>query len=347
MNISVVGIDLAKNVFQLCALGTNGSVVWNRKVTRSKFAAMLADLPKSALIAMEACSSSNYWGRYLTERGYRVALIPAQHVKPFAKRQKNDANDALAICEAATRPGIHFVSVKTIEQQDIKTLRTIRRRVVQQRTATGNQIRALAGEYGVVFPIGLRRLISAVPAALEDAENGLSIIARALLSQSLHRLHEMDRLVTDLTTQIGQLCKQLPSYSALQSIPGMGPLVSAALISEIGDGRQFKNGRQMAAWLGLVPRQYSSGGKLVLGSITKHGNNDLRVLLVHGARAVVRFVQCRSDPLGEWLRGLIARRGRHRAIVALANKLVRIAWSVLATQKRFDVALAFAPMRTA
>lgn len=347
MNISVVGIDLAKNVFQLCALGTNGSVVWNRKVTRSKFAAMLADLPKSALIAMEACSSSNYWGRYLTERGYRVALIPAQHVKPFAKRQKNDANDALAICEAATRPGIHFVSVKTIEQQDIKTLRTIRRRVVQQRTATGNQIRALAGEYGVVFPIGLRRLIDAMPIALEDAENGLSIIARALLSQALHRLKEMDQLIKDLTSQIGQLCKQLPSYDALQSIPGMGPLVSAALISEIGDGRQFKNGRQMAAWLGLVPRQHSSGGKLVLGSITKHGNNDLRVLLVHGARAVVRFVQRRSDPLGDWLRGLIARRGRHRAIVALANKLVRIAWSVLATRKRFDVAAAFAPMRAA
>jgi transposase len=347
MNISVVGIDLAKNVFQLCALGTNGSVVWNRQVTRSKFTAMLADLPKSALIAMEACSSSNYWGRYLTERGYRVALIPAQHVKPFAKRQKNDANDALAICEAATRPGIHFVSGKTIEQQDIKTLRTIRRRVVQQRTATGNQIRALAGEYGVVFPIGLRRLIDAMPIALEDAENGLSIIARALLSQALHRLKEMDQLIKDLTSQIGQLCKQLPSYDALQSIPGMGPLVSAALISEIGDGRQFKNGRQMAAWLGLVPRQHSSGGKLVLGSITKHGNNDLRVLLVHGARAVVRFVQRRSDPLGDWLRGLIARRGRHRAIVALANKLVRIAWSVLATRKRFDVAAAFAPMRAA
>jgi transposase len=247
MDISVVGIDLAKNVFQLCALGVNGSVLWNRKVTRSKFTAMLTDLPKSALIAMEACSSSNYWGRYLTDRGYRVALIPAQHVKPFAKRQKNDANDALAICEAATRPGIHFVSVKTIEQQDIKTLRIIRRRVVQQRTATGNQIRAIAGEYGVVFPIGLRRLISAVPAALEDAENGLSVIARALLSQSLHRLKEMDQLIKDLTSQIGQLCKQLPSYDALQSIPGMGPLVSAALISEIGDGRQFKNGRQMAA----------------------------------------------------------------------------------------------------
>jgi transposase len=347
MDISVVGIDLAKNVFQLCALGANGSVLWNRRVTRSKFTAMLTDLPKSALIAMEACSSSNYWGRYLTERDYRVALIPAQHVKPFAKRQKNDANDALAICEAATRPGIHFVSVKTIEQQDIKTLRTIRRRVVQQRTATGNRIRAIAGEYGVVFPIGLRRLIGAVPAALEDAENGLSIIARALLSQSLQRLNEMDQLIKDLTSQIGQLCKQLSSYDALQSIPGMRPLVSAALISEIGDGRQFKNGRQMAAWLGLVPQQYSSGGKLVLGSITKHGNNDLRVLLVHGARAVVRFAQRRSDPLGEWLRGLIARRGRYRAIVAPANKLVRIAWSLLATQKRFDVGLAFVPVRAA
>ncbi len=145
----------------------------------------------------------------------------------------------------------------------------------------------------MVFPIGLRRLISAVPAALEDSDNGLSAIARTMLSQSLHRLNEMDQLIKDLTSQIGQLCKQLPSYGALQSIPGMGPLVSAALISEIGDGRQFKNGRQMAAWLGLVTRQYSSGGKLVLGSFTTHRNNDLRVLLVHGARAVVRFAQRR------------------------------------------------------
>jgi transposase len=168
-----------------------------------------------------------------------------------------------------------------------------------------------------------------------------------MLSRSLHQLNEMDQLIKDLMSQIGQLCTQLPSYGALQSIQGMGPLVSAALISEIGDGRQFKNGRQMAAWLGLVPRQYSSGGKLVLGSITKHRNNDLRILLVHGARTVVRFAQRRSDPLGEWPRSLTARRGRHRAIVALANKLVRIAWSVLATQKRFDVDLAFAPVRAA
>jgi transposase len=159
MNISIVGIDLAKNVFQVCALSVDGTIAWNRKVSRAKLSGVLEELPKSTLIAMEACSSSNFWGRYLLERGFRVAVIPAQHVKPFAKHQKNDSNDALAICEASMRPGIHRVSVKTLDQQDIKTLRTVRRRLVQQRTATGNQIRAIAGEYGVIFPIGLRRSV--------------------------------------------------------------------------------------------------------------------------------------------------------------------------------------------
>jgi transposase len=341
MNISVVGIDVAKNVFQVCALGEKSIVLWNRKVTRAKLPAVLEALPKTTLIAMEACSSSNFWGRYLVERGFRVALIPAQHVKPFAKRQKNDANDAIAICEAASRPGIHFVAVKTVDQQDIKSLRTVRRRVVQQRTAVANQIRAIAGEYGIIFPVGLRRLLAALPAALEDAENGLSAIGRELLAQSQMRLEEMDRFASELTKQITDVCKKIAPYERLMSVPGMGPLVSAAVLSEIGDGRQFKNGRQMAAWLGLVPRQHSSGGKVVLGSITKHGNNDLRVLLVHGARAVIRFADKRTDALGDWIRAVIARRGRHRAIVALANKLVRVAWSVLTTGKHFDVNMAF------
>jgi transposase len=344
MNISIVGIDLAKKVLQVRALSVDGKIAWNRKVSRAKLAGVLAEIPKSALIAMEACSSSNFWGRYLLERGVCVAVVPTQHVKPFAKHQKNDA---LAICEAAMRPGIHQVSVKTLDQQDIKTLRTVRRRLVQQRTATGNQIRAIAGGYGVIFPIGLRRLVVALPDALEEARNGLSHVARTTLAQSLGRLQEMYRVIDELTEQITKICKKSLRYADLQSIPGMSPLVSAAMISEIGGGRRFSNGRQMAAWLGLVPRQHSSGGKQPLGSITKHGNNDLRALLVHGARAVVRFAQRCLDQLGEWVRALIARRGRHRAIVALANKLARIAWSVLVNDQRFDAALAFAPARTA
>jgi transposase len=208
MNISIVGIDLAKNVFQVCALSVDGTIAGNRKVSRAKLSGVLEELPKSALIAMEACWSSNFWGRYLLERGFHVAVIPAQHVKPFAKRQKNDSNDALAICEAAMRPGIHRVAVKTLDQQDIKTLRTVRLRLVQQRTATGNQIRAIAGEYGVIFPIGLRRLLVALPEALEDAQNGLSDVARVLLAQSLERLREMDRVIEDLTKQIMQIGKK-------------------------------------------------------------------------------------------------------------------------------------------
>lgn len=246
---------------------------------------------------------------------------PCAHLKPFAKQQKNHSNDTLAICEAAIRLGIHRIAVKTLDRQHIKTLRTVRRRPAQQRTATGNQIGAIPGEYGLPFPIGLRRLIVALPDALKEAQNGLSPIARATLAQSLERLRKMDRVIDGLTKQITQICKKTPRYADLHAIPGMGPLVSGALISEIGAGRQFSNGRQMADWLGLVSRQHSSRGKQVLESITNHGSNDLRVLLVHAARAVFRFAQRRLDPLGEWIRASIPRRGRHRAIDALAKTL--------------------------
>ncbi|WP_028116867.1 IS110 family transposase [Ferrimonas senticii] len=342
MKIKVVGIDLAKDIFQVCVLREDGKVQRNRKVRRNKLLHEVRQLPEGTLIAMEACASSHYWARTFKSMGYKTALVPAQLVKPFTRKQKNDANDALAICEAAERPEIHLVEVKTVEQQDIKALRCVRRRIVEHRTAIVNQIRSLSAEYGVIFPLGIKRLRETLPDALADDENGFSRILRSLLSDLLDDLRMLDIDVTALDQQIDQLCKQQPGYSELMSVPGFGPVITSALVSEIGSGGQFANGRQLAAWCGLVPKQQSSGGKQMLGGITKHGNKELRVLLIHGARAVLRFADKRDDRLGRWLRRLIERRGKNKATVALANKLARIAWGVLNSKQHFDARLAFA-----
>ena len=271
--------------------------------------------------------------------------MPAQHVKPFVGHQKNDANDARAICEAALRPSVHFVPVKTIGQQDIKALRNVRQRLVEQRTCTANQARAFAAEYGVIFPkqIKKKKLRELLPLALEDAENGLSMVMRRLLRE----VHDEIRLISDdietIEKDILELCQQQPRFKALLAIPGVGPIICAALLSELGDGCQFQNGRQLSAWCGLVPRQHSSGGKSNLSGITKNGNKQLRTLILHGARSIVRFADKRDDAMGQWLRALIQRRGKVKAIVALANKLCRIGWHIIRTGEAFDMKQAFQP----
>lgn len=340
MNIKVTGIDLAKSVFQICIQQQDGSVASNRKISRAKLLHTVRQLPPGTLIAMEACASSHHWARTFEAEGYQVRLLPAQHVKPFARRQKNDANDALAICEAAFRPKLHPVRVKSIEQQDIKALRCVRSRLIAQRTAMSNQMRALAAEYGVVFPKKLQGLRQALPLALEDAGNGLSPVMRDLLAGLRDDLRLLDRDVADITQQLHTLCRSQTDYRRLCSIPGYGPIVSAAFMSEVGGGEQFSNGRQVGAWLGLVPRQHSSGDKISLGHITKTGSRELRTLLIHGARAVLRHQAKRQNALGHWLRGLVARRGKTKAIVALANKLARIGWAVVYNQVEFNESLA-------
>lgn len=341
MSIKAIGIDLAKSVFQVCVLLEDGSVLWNRKVKREKLLHTLLEFPTDTLVAMESCARSHYWGRRLQQAGYQVKLIPAQHVKPMVSAQKNDANDALAICEAAFRPKLHPVPIKTIEQQDIKALRCVRQRMVDYRTALACQIRGLAGEYGVNFSTGIKLLRNQLPESVEDGDNGLSFVMRGLLLRMERELKALDEEIKAIEQEIHQLCKQQPRYQLLQSIPGFGPIVAAAFVSEVGDGRQFSNGRQLAAWCGLVPKQHSTGGKTRLGSITKAGNKQLRVLLIHGARAVFAHVAKRDDRLGRWLSNLIARRGKRKAIVALANKLARIAWSMTVSGSQFELNHAF------
>ena len=339
--IRVVGIDIVKSVFQVCVWMLDGSVAWNRKMSRPKLLDTLRQFEPGTLIAMEACSTSHFWGRTFSSMGYSVRLIPAQHVKAFVRSQKNDANDALAICETACRPGIHFVSVKSTEQQDIKALRNTRQLMVEQRTALANQLRSLLAEYGLIIPVGIQRLQQQLPDLIEDASNDLTFTLRRLLSSLREDIQALNVRITRLDSEIAALSSQHTAYRHLLTIPVVGPLIAAAFISEV-DVTQFSSGRDLSAWCGLVPRQHSSEGKQRLSSMTKNGNRSLRTLVIHGARAVIRCVKRRDDSLGLWLKKIEARRGFLKATVALANKLTRIIWRVLTDGVDFNMNKAFA-----
>lgn len=336
MDVKVIGIDLAKHVFQLCGLNQAGKVAFNRRRSRDKLLAEMRKYPNVPVI-MEACYSAHYWGRTLEAMGHSVQLLPPQHVKPFLRVNKSDACDARAICEAARRPDIHFVPVKSVEQQDLQLLQRIRSRYIRQRTAMVNQIRGVAAEYGVVFPQSLSPLRLALPLALEDAENGLSPIARRMLAGLAEELRALDRQVETITCELTEFARQSPDWERLQSIPGYGPIIAAAVLAAVGSGKQFGCGRDFSAWLGLVPRQHSSGDKVRLLGITKNGDRELRTLAIHGARTVMRWSAQRDDPLSRWVLKLKERRGPNKAVVALANKCARIAWRVIRHGEAFDV----------
>lgn len=343
MNIKVVGIDLAKVHFQICVLCDDQTVAYNKKIRREKMLVSLREFPPGTLVALEACGSANYWGRVIESLGLRVRLIPAQYVKAMARQhQKNDAIDALAICESALRPGIHWVKVKTLEQQDIKVLRCTRQQWVTQRTALANQIRGLSAEYGVIFPKKLENLRRQLMLAVDDQCNEFTAVMRTRLRESYEQLLQLDTQIKQIQRQLQQLCQTSQAYQRLLRIPGFGPLTCAAIVSEIGDGTQFKNGRQFSAWTGIVPKQHSSGSTTKLLGITKNGNRELRTLLIHGARALMIWMSRRTDALSRWVNALVARRGRHVAIVALANKMARIGWAVLTSGKEFTLNRAFA-----
>lgn len=340
MHIKVLGIDLAKNVFQLCAINQAGKEQFNRPVRRARLASTVANLEPS-LIAMEACASAHYWGRRFEAMGHRVALIPAQHVKAFVRVNKSDAHDALAIAEASQRPNLKTVPVKSVEQQDLQMISRQRQRWIRHRTAVVNQIRATGREYGVTIPVGYRTLRKALPEVLEDADNGLSSIARELIAEWADELRQLDAKIHAAQERQKLLVRDNPAAEALREIPGFGPVVSAIVLSAVGDARQFTNGRQMAAWMGLVPRHTGTGGRTRMLSISKNGDRELRTMMIHGARAVIRWANRRDDALGRWVQQLEARRGRNKTVGALANKLARIAWVVIAKGERFDMNKAF------
>lgn len=334
MNIKRVGIDLAKQVFQVHGVDGQEKAVLRKQLRRVQMLDYFKKLPP-CLIGMEACSSAHYWGRELQRLGHTVKLMAPQFVKPYVKSNKNDANDAEAICEAVARPTMRFVAIKTIAQQDIQAVHRIRSELVQQRTAKVNQIRGLLAEYGIVVGRRVDTLCTALPHVLEDAENGLTLDFRTLLEGLQQDLTTLDERVGDMDKKIKTLAGSNADAKRLQQIPGIGPITATALICAIGDGKQFKRGRDRAAWLGLTPRQHSSGGKDRLLGISKRGDAYLRTLLIHGARSVLKVAGQKDDPRSRWLQNLCGRRNKNIAAVALANKNARIVWALLTKQVNY------------
>ena len=335
MKITTVGLDLAKNVFHVVGLNQANKMQLKKKLTRSKLLAFFAQL-EPCLVAMEACRSAHYWGREIHKLGHKVRLIPPRDVKPYVQGNKNDYNDALAIAEAAYRPKTRFVSIKTTEQQDVQALHRLKHGVTKQRTELSNRLRGLLEEYGIIVPVGITKLRSRLPEILEDGENGLSHPFRALLNQGYRQLKELDSHIKAYEQQLLAQVKEDEAAQRLMSIPGFGPVVSSVFISVVGDGKAFRRGRDVAANVGLVPRQHSSGGKPLLLGISKRGNNYLRGLLIHGARSVVKVAPEKDDSLSRWVMQLVQRRGKNKATVALANKLARIGWAVLTSGGEYE-----------
>lgn len=329
MNVTTVGIDLAKNVFSVHGVDTHGKVVLKKTVSRSKLLECFANLPP-CLIGMEACSGAHHWARALRRIGHDARIIAPRFVIPYRKSGKNDGNDAEAICEAVSRPAMRFVPVKSVEQQAVLSLHRIRSAVVAERTAQINQIRGLLAEFGLIMPKGRYPAQHHIPDILEDADNGLPSLARRLLHDIYQRIQTLNQQILAYDREIESLARHSEPTRRLMSLPGVGAVTATAMVASIADPRQFHNGRQLAAWLGMVPRQYSTGGKTRLGRITKQGDKYLRMLLIHGARSVLATLKDdKQDRISCWLRDLVERRGYKRAAVALAAKNARIIWAML------------------
>jgi len=330
MKLIRVGVDLAKNIFQVHGVGDHEKAVWRRKLTRASWLKVLLETAEPGCeIGMEWCGGAHHWARQLQAHGFKVRMIAPQFVKPYVKSNKNDANDAEAICEAMSRPHMRFVAVKTVEQQDIQAVHRVRAELTKQRTAKANQIRGLVAEYGLVAPKELEHLRRALPCWLEDMENGLSERFRRLLNGLWGDLQALDERMAELDREIAVIAQNDPVAKRLQQLRGVGPIIATALVAAVGNGEQFANGRQLSAAFGLTPRQHSSGGKERLLGISKRGDVYLRVLLIHGARSVLRTSKDKADRLSQWVTRLAARSHPNVAVVALANKTARMAWAML------------------
>lgn len=335
MKITTAGIDLAKTVFQVHGVDEHGKISLKKQLKRAQMLPYFANIPP-CLIGMEACGSAHYWARKLSRLGHTVKLMAPQFVKPYVKTNKHDAADAEAICEAVGRPTMRFVPIKTGEQQAVLSVHRAREGFVKARTEQANQIRGLLAEYGVVIPPGISHVARHLQDSLEDAENELPGVFRELLQRLGDHLKELDRQVAELDAQIQRWHRESAASRKLAAIPGIGPITASALIASVGDAKAFQNGRQFAAWLGLVPRQHATGGKQNLLGISKRGDSYLRKLLVHGARAAIRVAERHAAPADHWLSGLIGRRNKNVATVALANKNTRIVWALLAHDREYQ-----------
>jgi transposase len=331
---SVVGLDIAKNIFHLYSLGADGKAL-KKKLKRAELLGYFANIPVS-LIGIEACGGAHYWARELSKLGHDVVLLHARYVKGFVVGNKNDFNDAQAIHEAVLRPNKRVVRVKTEAQQDMQMLHNIRQDLVDKRTALVNQLRGLLMERGIVIAKGINSVRRELPFILEDADNGLTTLSRELLAEQYQQLKALDKTIKEQDQRIGRLCQQNRQSQRFLAVPGIGIITASLIAADLGDGKGYASSRDYAASLGLVPRQHSSGDKQHYLGISKRGNRRLRTLLIHGARSVLKVCQRKTDKLSRWLQALIERRGFNKAAVALANKNARILWAMASHDKDYQ-----------
>lgn len=332
MDITLVGIDIAKSIFHVHAVNERGKEQLRKRVYRSDVLSFMATLPQCT-IAMEACGGANYWAREFEKLGHEVRLISPQFVKPYVKSNKNDRIDAEAICEAAQRPSMRFVSPKSETQQDLQNLHRIRERLVCSRTALVNEIRGLLLEYGIAMAQGINTVKRSMLEVLDGHRTRLSPLCIQTFNELYEELVELNVRIEKYDKQLEHIHRTHPVSKRLATVPGIGPLTATAIVAAVANPGDFKNGREFAAWLGLVPRQCTTGGKPRLLGISKRGDKYIRKLLVHGARAVLRFAKRKSDRVSIWVTQLYERRGHNRSIVALANKNARMLWALLVTDR--------------
>jgi transposase len=334
MKVTTVGIDLAKNVFSMHGIDEHGKAVLKRTVSRGKVLEVMAGIGP-CLVGVEACSGAHHWARELGKLGHTVRIMAPRFVAPYRKSGKNDGNDAEAICEAVSRPSMRFVAVKSAEQQALLVIHRVRKGLSDERTALINQLRGLLSEFGIVIPKGRYQARHQLPVVLEDDGNGIPELARQVFLEVNERIRGLDGQILAYDRRVEALARESDAAQRMMAIPGIGPVTATAIVATVGHATEFKNGRQFAAWLGLVPRQYSTGGKVRLGRITKRGDVYLRTLLIHGTRAVLARVCDRTDRTSAWVRSLIERRGYKRAAVALAAKNARMIWAMLAKNQAY------------
>jgi len=335
MQVARIGLDIAKSSFQVHGVDAHGKVVVRKQLSRSKVLAYFAQLPP-CLVGLEACGGAHYWARELQKLGHDVRVMAAAMIAPYRTGQKNDQNDAEAIGEAVSRPRTRFVPVKSEAQQAVLTVHRARELLVTERTALANQIRGLVMEYGLVMAQGMQRLRRELPEVVTSET--LPALVREVIGELRERLGELDRRITDYDHRLEQLATQHEAARRLMQVEGVGPMTATAIVATVGEGHAFAHGRQFAAWVGLVPKQHSTGGKTVLGRITKQGNVYLRTLLIHGARAVLQGSAKRSDHKSRWVEAVRQRRGHNIAAVALAAKHARILWALLAHGQEYQLA---------
>ena len=336
MEISVLGIDLAKEVFHLHGVDSRHRVVLRKKVRRAKLLGFVRNL-KPCVVGIESCGGAHYWAREFKKVGHTVRMIAPQFVKPFVKSNKNDMNDAEGIVEAITRPSMRFVPVKEPWQQDIQNIHRVRQRLVVNRVQVSNELRGLLLEYGITIARNRSQFKKTVPLIIADETNGLSSIARTTFQRLYSEFLRLEDEVLFYDQEIRRVFESSNSAKRIEKIPGVGVVTATAVVAAVGSAREFKNGRQFAAWLGLVPRQASTGGKTILKGISKRGDVYLRSLLVHGARASLRWAPQKTDKTSKWATEKLATKGWNKSSVALANKNARTIWAVLAHNQEYKV----------